>query len=1110
LYSKDATATGRDSKGNAVMTIYSDAKTTYYSFSYADIFDNWAKIAIHKEYESANGVWTDEQSAKFTVFNDYGEEVAWITTDSTGYGVAVDSNGLEAGLAYGIYYVRQTECGNSAENTSFMEEELVILTKSDKHQIVEFEAKNPSDSYEFKLTKLSDDTGAPVADATYTIIAAEDILSPEGKAEYVKGDTVATLLTDVNGQSSVWIPYGQYYIEETESPYNFVKNTEKVQFALDASGITVSGGKSAAAEPVTETDDDGNTVVHYSVSYTTYDTPVYGSIYVTKDGQVMEGLAQEGGFSYTSQALAKAKFALYASEDITDDAGNAVWEEGELIAYATTDDTGAVQFLWDKDGDGVDECPDFYMGEYYVMEIEAPEGYVLDTSKHGIGLTWDKTPQNENNFADAGSVGDEGESFGSDIPYESSGKNVLMMGSDLNELIKEAVTVSFTWISPPSGVGITDVSHDGDESVVMWNDGDGNYFISTQDVRQAVIFNGDSSHMFDSCKSLKKIAFDCVDTSMVCDMSYMFYMCTILTELDLTNFDTTNVGYFDYMFCGCISLVTIYVREPNGTGADPVYSEDTDTTGITAASSGNIMDGNAITWEDFSFVRLYTADYIVEDAQEDITLSESDIASVTPSAASQSEAGIIWIDESTYTLSVQIVLSESCQYYCKDGSYSNVIDVTVTVEIPTELEAEANESPAAELALSSTRGTVSIEVDKDDENGEALAGAVFTLYANCDIVNGSGVLVAKAGDAIMESETLGESAPLLSFDGLPTDIYAVDKTFLNAAADAVYCYADGTTGSSPDSDCMFYVKETTVPAGYKADEKTYYLSGTLSDYENGWKDEDGDGIITYRFTAVNTGISYLTLQKVWNDFADTSKRPEYVVFKAESPDSDAYIIVMYEDKAYAFSMDSTGKAVYSNGVTSRAQLKNAMFSWNVKVTYEKEGASELEVWSVVFDNDTMTAILASSGSASPFTADSGYTFAENEALLTLMAADYEITSEGWTDARKLVWRAVNKLDVTEYVAAEVTKTWDDHDNENRKRPDSITVTLYQKSLDGTIVSKAVEILNANNDWTASVGQAGMISGGGGGLLLERYDSDGNEYTYYWEEDESELPEGYSL
>ena len=76
----------------------------------------------------------------------------------------------------------------------------------------------------------------------------------------------------------------------------------------------------------------------------------------------------------------------------------------------------------------------------------------------------------------------------------------------------------------------------------------------------------------------------------------------------------------------------------------------------------------------------------------------------------------------------------------------------------------------------------------------------------------------------------------------------------------------------------------------------------------------------------------------------------------------------------------------------------------------------------------------------------------------------------------------------EETEATVKKVWDDANNQDGKRPTSLEVTLSN----GTKVT-----LNEGNQWTAKVEN------------LPKY-ADGAEIVYSWSEDESKLPEGYSL
>ena len=65
----------------------------------------------------------------------------------------------------------------------------------------------------------------------------------------------------------------------------------------------------------------------------------------------------------------------------------------------------------------------------------------------------------------------------------------------LNQKIKDAESVTFTWKSAPEGAVTTDVSQNKDGSIVLWND-DGDCYISSQRAGQVIYMNAISSKMF--------------------------------------------------------------------------------------------------------------------------------------------------------------------------------------------------------------------------------------------------------------------------------------------------------------------------------------------------------------------------------------------------------------------------------------------------------------------------------------------------------------------------------------------------------------------------------------------------------------------------------------
>ena len=127
------------------------------------------------------------------------------------------------------------------------------------------------------------------------------------------------------------------------------------------------------------------------------DAPAVGELTVEKKGEVLDGFkggllasSYEKEFVYKEGSLAGAKFKVYAAEDIytadnqKDADGNRIkyYSKGDLVATLTTG----------KDGKAV--AKNFPLGQYKVVEVEAPYGYVLNPNEQKVTFTYvdDKTP----------------------------------------------------------------------------------------------------------------------------------------------------------------------------------------------------------------------------------------------------------------------------------------------------------------------------------------------------------------------------------------------------------------------------------------------------------------------------------------------------------------------------------------------------------------------------------------------------------------------------------------------------------------------------------------------------------------------------------------------
>ena len=103
----------------------------------------------------------------------------------------------------------------------------------------------------------------------------------------------------------------------------------------------------------------------------------------------------------------------------------------------------------------------------------------------------------------------------------------------------------------------------------------------------------------------------------------------------------------------------------------------------------------------------------------------------------------------------------------------------------------------------------------------------------------------------------------------------------------------------------------------------------------------------------------------------------------------------------------------------------------------------------------------------------------------------EIDAEKETDEENVSKFTFTNKYAKPVVSVKVSKVWEDNNNEELTRPDSITVKLFA---DGKDTGKSLELSKAT-DW------AGTFED------LDKYDADGKEIKYTV--DETEVPEGYS-
>ena len=174
---------------------------------------------------------------------------------------------------------------------------------------------------------------------------------------------------------------GNYRIEEVKAPFGYVVNDNYINISVDT-------------DTAFETDGDTNDAI-ITVEYS--DAPAVGELTVEKKGEVLDGFkgglfanSEDKEFVYKEGSLAGAVFKVYAAEDIftadnqKDADGNRTkyYSKGDLVATLTTG----------KDGKAT--AKNLPLGQYRVVEVEAPYGYVLNPNEQKVTFTYvdDKTP----------------------------------------------------------------------------------------------------------------------------------------------------------------------------------------------------------------------------------------------------------------------------------------------------------------------------------------------------------------------------------------------------------------------------------------------------------------------------------------------------------------------------------------------------------------------------------------------------------------------------------------------------------------------------------------------------------------------------------------------
>ena len=201
-----------------------------------------------------------------------------------------------------------------------------------------------------------------LAGAVFELRAAETVTGGDGTVWFEQGELVETLTTASDGPAaSGLLPLGRYVLVEIHAPEGYALDDTPHEVTLDAS-------------------DAYTPVVEVCAELTNEYLPA--EITLTKYKETMQTMEDEHGVRQTVITVPGEGFVfgLYNASDIPYDGG--VLPAGTLVASGATDADGRLVF-----------AGQYPHGEYYVKELQAPEGWKLPAGTFPVSILPEKAQE---------------------------------------------------------------------------------------------------------------------------------------------------------------------------------------------------------------------------------------------------------------------------------------------------------------------------------------------------------------------------------------------------------------------------------------------------------------------------------------------------------------------------------------------------------------------------------------------------------------------------------------------------------------------------------------------------------------------------------------------
>ena len=342
----------------------------------ADRLEQFASLTIYKEGERLTGAVSTEQGIEFQytmqglagavfelrageVIRDGAGEVVWQKDAVAAKDLITDSGGrvTVSNLPMGTYYLIEKEAPvGMVQNQNPIA--IVLTPENDHAEITEVSAAVTNKRQKVKISVVKTDsvTKQPLEGAVFALYTEAAIYTADGSLLVPKGTLIAKAKSDSSGEAvfSCDLPVGySYCLKEQQAPSGYIRDTEQ-QYSF-----YIKEDKEQEQQEVV---------------YRCTNERVQASLKLQKRDKETGEAAGQGDAS-----LEGAIYGLYARENIEHPDGHTgtIYQKDEQIAVLKTDE------------DGQAEIKELYPGKYYLKEITAPEGYVLDETEHDVQFVWE-------------------------------------------------------------------------------------------------------------------------------------------------------------------------------------------------------------------------------------------------------------------------------------------------------------------------------------------------------------------------------------------------------------------------------------------------------------------------------------------------------------------------------------------------------------------------------------------------------------------------------------------------------------------------------------------------------------------------------------------------